>query len=281
MIHPGNEDPDKTYFIIRPGGVKEGLLSIWFGVLRKITWAFEKGYIPYVDFSEEYRTYCQYYVDRDIEGSHNAWEYYFNQPCSISKEEILRKKNVLLSGWSFGKSRVLPNHFDTDFYKSFIKEKPYIRRIVNQQAVDLFSNNRVLGVFIRGTDYVSLKPKNHPIQPTLDEMIEKVKEVEEQFSIDKIFLVTEDKTYNDCFYRIFGNKVVTVYNTVIDYKSGESIQEAFNDDPYERGLKYLVRVLLLDRCKYLVSSIASGSLFAKAMREEEPEYEYWFNLGYY
>ena len=34
--------------------------------------------------------------------------------------------------------------------------------------------DRVLGVLCRGTDYTSRKPKNHPIQPSIDMVVDKI-----------------------------------------------------------------------------------------------------------
>ena len=48
-------------------------------------------------------------------------------------------------------------------------------------------------MFIRGTDYVALKPKGHYIQPTVEMLLSKVKEYIQEFQIDNIFLITEDK----------------------------------------------------------------------------------------
>lgn len=281
VIHPGNIDPDKYYYVIRPNGKAEGLLSCWFGVLYRITWAYENGYIPYVDFSGDYKDYCQYYVDRKVAGTNNAWEYYFTQPTVLSREELYQKKNVILGGWKLGKEETCKDHRITSKYVKLIKERNHIKKIVDQKENALFSNDKVLGVFIRGTDYVSIRPKNHPVQPSVFEMIEKVNEVVERFNINKIYLVTEDKSYYTELKAVFGDKILTLYDTYVEYKEGELLQELLEDDPYERGLHYLVRVLLLNRCRFLVSSVASGSKFAKAIRDKEPEYEYWFELGEY
>ena len=49
-IHPSDKNPDKTFYVIRPRKKEEGLLSCYFFVLDNVSYAIEKGYIPYVDF---------------------------------------------------------------------------------------------------------------------------------------------------------------------------------------------------------------------------------------
>ena len=285
-IHQGNEDAEKKYYVIRPRGITEGLLSSWFGVLDHVTWALENGYIPVVDFTEKNKKYCQYYVEREINGSKNAWEYFFTQPYGISADEVYNKKNVLLCGWTLTEKKE-ENVEDKRYkevrrkYSELIGLQQYVKDIVIEKKSEIFLTDNILGVFIRGTDYTSLKPYNHPIQPTIDEMMEKVEEVVNEFEIENIYLVTEDKTYHEVFVKKYGERIITVFDSDIEYRDGELLQNVYTDDPYDRGLKYLVRVLLLNECRFLVSSVASGSLFAKMIRENAPEYEYWFELGNY
>lgn len=135
MIHPGKRDSHNTYYVIRPRGKSEGLLSSWFYVFENVKWALEKNYIPYVDFETEN---CQYYVANTINGTNNAWEYFFRQPKMLSKQELKEKKNVLLSGWSFGSDNEnIPEILFEDLNKeSFIcvrnmlKVQPYIEKMV-------------------------------------------------------------------------------------------------------------------------------------------------------
>lgn len=49
-IHPGNEDEDTVYYMIRPRGQTEGLLSSYFYVVEETNYAISKGYVPVVDF---------------------------------------------------------------------------------------------------------------------------------------------------------------------------------------------------------------------------------------
>ena len=59
---------------------------------------------------------------------------------------------------------------------------------------NLFNNSKnILGVKIRGTDYLSVKPKNHSKQPKVEQVILDVKHMDEQYNYDFIFFATEDE----------------------------------------------------------------------------------------
>lgn len=52
-------------------------------------------------------------------------------------------------------------------------------------------------------------------------------------------------------------------------------------DKKKRGIDYLVKIILLSRCRYLISSITMGSIAAYCYNGGKYEEEYIFDLGYY
>lgn len=62
--------------------------------------------------------------------------------------------------------------------------------IVGKEAMDLHISE-CLGVYIRGTDYVKLKPSGEYIQPSIEQVKYKIREFENKYNVP-IFLVTED-----------------------------------------------------------------------------------------
>lgn len=288
MIHPGTEEKNKKYLIIRPQSVTEGLLSSYYSVLAWVIWAQKNRCIPYVDFNSKD---CQYYVERCINNTHNAWEYYFQQPQkNLTLDQVMKKKNVIISGWTLTK-KISPinknlasvrNEYMLSMTRDRMCVQPYIKNIVDMYSKENFNGKQVLGVFIRGTDYVSLRPSGHPIQPDISDVIKKIREYLMLYNIDKIFVVTEDKEYYLKIRNSFENMVFTRgYEFAENYKANEYISDSFQDDPYERGLNYLIKTILLTRCNYLISSITNGSLFMYGMKEGEFEDSYWFDLGLY
>lgn len=93
----GTLNPDKKFFVIRSDNTYQGLLSLYLGELERIYRCFQEGFIPVVDW-QNYKT--QYNVDFPVNGTTNAWEYYFEQPCTYTLEEVYHSTNVRLSGWN-------------------------------------------------------------------------------------------------------------------------------------------------------------------------------------
>lgn len=289
MTHPGDEDPDKIYYVIRPRSVQEGLLSSYYFVMDRIYYAKEKGYIPYVDFDTDS---CQYHIAEPVHGTTNAWEYYFKQPEDLNADELKKKKNVLLSGWSYYNDKSyysLPKDFNDPNYnltleicKKYGQLNEYIKQMAQDKYTELFSNEDVLGVFIRGTDYVALKPKGHPVQPNVDEVISKANEWINKYKIKNVFLVTEDYEY----IKEFKTKLNIPFKCSDDdfvksYNKGDYISSSVSGNLYERGLNYLVRLIILSKCQYFISSITNGSLYSYLIKEHSFKAEYWFELGLY
>lgn len=285
MTHPGKEDREKIYYVIRSRGATEGLLSTWFYVLESVLWAEDHHYIPWVDFTNDL---CQYHVERQINNSDNAWEYYFRQPTIMTKDELKRKKNVLLSGWGKSKYQIEQSElegWDKEKVKCVadrIRIQPYIEQDVCRIWDEKFRGKKTLGVGVRGTDYSNLKPKGHYVQPSIDDIAEKIREFLDKYCIDQIYLVTEDYGYYEKLKDLFGDLIFSIDEDFIkDYNKKDYISSSFKNDPYERGLKYLIRILLFSRCEYIVSGKASGFLFSDLIREEASIDSFWFELGRY
>ena len=92
----GPLNPSLRFYVIRPSGTDEGLLSLYLGTVSKVHRCLDEGFVPVVDW-QNYKT--QYNVDFPVNGTYNAWEYYFGQPCSYTLDEVYQSRNVRLSGW--------------------------------------------------------------------------------------------------------------------------------------------------------------------------------------
>ena len=179
-------DPAKpTYYIIRQKFSVNGLFSWYNFSAGHIRHALSNGWIPVIDM----QNYPNPYLPPEKLGKENSWEYYFEQPMKIGVKEAYDGENIILSdgkdkfprpsmsiGFLEGKVFSFfgrPINFLLEF-KSFVnmgilsilKVKPERMREILTVWKKLFSpNDRVLGVKLRGTDYMALKPKAHPIPP--------------------------------------------------------------------------------------------------------------------
>ena len=285
----GEKNENRIVYVIKPDyqdGV-EGLLSLIHKQVLYMDYAKHKGYISYVDW-KNFKT--QYY-----DGQNNVWNYFFKQPSEISEKEVYTSKNVYLSGWTFNNINptglleadiFFDKKLEMQSYKllkenlSFSNE---VEKIANREAEQLDIEN-CIGVYVRGTDYVKLQPSGEYVQPD-------VKLVEKQVSIfiDKyeapIFLVTEDGDIYDKLVARFGDRIrIVSFDSFIRKYDGKNVlskSDVLNEDKKKRGQNYLVKMILLSKCKYLISSITQGSEFSYALNGGAYADEYIFNLGLY
>ena len=108
---------------------------------------------------------------------------------------------------NMAKNKVSIN-FWHNFAKKYMPIKQEIINLANKKMKDLFNDStNVLGVLARGTDYTSMKPKYHPIPPSIDKVISDVKELDKKNNYDWIFFSTEDEKIREKFTKVFLNKV--------------------------------------------------------------------------
>ena len=164
-------DPSKpTCYISRPIYGGAGLFWHFAVFTGHIRYALSKGWLPVVDM----QNYPNTYLAPEKLGKENAWEYYFEQPSRIGLEEVYNFENVILSSVK-PKMRPDSSMQFTDkaladyrilVKKGLLKVKDEIAEEVAAVRGKLFSStDRVLGVKLRGTDYVANKPKWHYIPP--------------------------------------------------------------------------------------------------------------------
>jgi len=289
----GTENKDKTFFVIRRSSNNTGILSNYHHVMGYIRKAIRKGYIPVVDM-ENYLTNVN--EEGKINGTKNAWEYYFKQPTEYSLKDVYESANVILSNGDFP-------HFECPVtISAYLNEKTISKRnkIINNylQFNDVTNkhinainniifpkNKKILGVFIRGTDYIKLKPIGHPVQPTIEQLIEKIHEFTDEWNFEYIYLVNEEQETHNKFKEVFGDKYISTNSKRHNnYKENKLIGEVrFNrkNDRYHTNLDYLTDVVLLSRCDYFIGSIANGSGTALEINGNMYIDKYIFDLGSY
>lgn len=270
-----------TIYVVRPRSPEEGLISSYIsnaacGVYK----AFRNGWIPYIDYSSNKFQY------HDIKGGGgNSWECYFEQPNMVNASILLSdNSNIILSGWKvseiFSTIEASPNR---EQLVTFVNKICPVKKYLEQQACNYVEEHliagKTLGVFVRGTDYVALRPRGHHVQPDLSLVVDKIHEFLDKYDIKLIFLVTEDYSVFSKIRNIFGPMVVTSDSYFVkDFSGKDYLYMYLKDDPYERGLRYLVRLLVLAKCDYLITSLASGSRFVLLNKHRYRD-AYIFDLG--
>lgn len=276
------------YVVIKRYGEHLGLFSYVITNLGNINKVIKQGKIPIIDM----QTYPNSYLDNDEVGKINAWELYFEQPCNISLKDIENKEVEEITSVNRNRPNDSMAFFLNEKKRNYWQEvsKKYLRLdkktekyINNKEKEILGKNNRILGVLCRGTDYVKLKPFRHPVQPTVEEVIEKAKEVMQKQNCNKIFLATEDEDIFKSFQKEFGSKLI--YNDQKRFKDTENkyLSEIHFDrkqDAYLKGLEYLTTIVLLSRCNCFVAGRTSGTI-GVILFNPQFNYMYLFDKGRY
>ena len=287
----GNDNSDKTFYVIRRANSKCGLFSYVSTMMGGVKFALDNGYIPVIDMQNEKNTY----LDDEKVGLVNSWEYYFKQPANYSLEDIKYSKNIILSngvlkstdyypsvevGWDEGE--YIKWH---DFCGKYLKISDRLNKKFEDDFNILSENGekKILGVLVRGTDYISTSPKNHPIQPDVTQIMEKIDEQLMCGEYDAIYLATEDADIYVTLKGKYGELLHAPRVKRYSQKEVDNINDASEDrldDKRLKGEEYLESIWFLSRCKGLIAGNVSGTIGALLMNDAY-EYKYIFNLGVY
>lgn len=284
----GRKNPDKTFYIIRRSDTSAGLFSQYINILGHINYAVGKGWIPVVDM----QNYRNAYTNLRHPGHENSWEYFFRQPVmQISMKEIYRSRNVVLSRGGIMEDmpdismEFLMNRKRSRFWRELAKRympvKEEIRKAIEEEREKLFkgeSDKDILGVLLRGTDYTSLRPSGHPVQPSIDEAISCIMQLMEKNKCHYIYLATEDEYILCEMIRVFGDKLK--YSNVPRYKHNvnkklHKIRRSNTDDYIRKGINYLIPIGVLAQCGFFFGGRTSGTVGALIMGMGYREAVFW------
>ncbi len=247
-------------------------------MMSLMLYALSKGYRPYIDLK-----------DRG-EGWTN-WATFFEQPFPISTDPKPDCICNIEQGYFHPK-------FDTPYRKLDLRLwcKVYNRLVHLNAATKAYveeeyrqlMKGRVLGVICRGTDYVKLKPKGHPVQPPVGSVIERAKVLMEQYRMDYIYLATEELAIYEKFEKAFPGLVIVnkrqYYDGIFNGQNMSYIYEVQFDrenDIYLKGLEYLSSLQLLSRCDVLLGGNCGGACAALYMNNMKYKHVELFKLGFY
>lgn len=263
-----------VYYIIRRLSPWEGFFSNYFYVLSHIQYAAEKGWIPVVDMENYPSLYSE---DTPVNGSMNAWEYYFRQPGGVSAQEAYASGNYVLSECRYLSQYHVPV-FEVN--KGFITEQMIdvlfplqkecipIHKELTEAAESFFrshvGNSRCIGAHVRGTDTYRHYEK-HSLPPAVNTVITTIREILESDPDCKILLCCDEDKMLSLFRELFGERVF--YSDSFRSTKDDNVGIHFTSDSrslhkFSLGKEVLMDCLMLSMCDYLIcgsSNVASAA----------------------
>lgn len=281
---------EQIYYIIRRDNPYIGLLTFVSVFLGHIAYAIEKGYIPVIDM----QNYPNLYLEENEVGKKNAWELFFDQPFGVTLSDIPNNSKVIYSPkYIHPLSPFINSLYDEKesiFWKKISNKFLRFNNVTNDYYMSeynkLIKGKKVLGLLYRGTDYIRLKPKNHPIQPSIEQYIEVIKKcVLEWGDFDCYYIATEDQEIVNELDRIFPNKILVndrqYYNQISDIRYLAEAKFDRENDRYLKGLEYLSSIKLLSNADFIIAGLCAGTYAANFLKPSKFEKTYYFNLGVY
>lgn len=290
----GAKNPDKTFYVIRPYYFTAqneltkniaGLCVHYYRVLSLLVYAINNNWIPVVDWENYGGISCK--EDFSVLGTHNVWEYFWEQPSNYSLDEVYQSKNVILSVQNVrDQLKYIPSAFFSPplqhqaeqyaklcpVYDKNIKFNKFTLSYINKQKDKLFPMNaRILGVSIRGTSYGVDKASHnavilegHPVQPSLMTLIDSIKIKIKEWNMDYVFLACELESVVETICKYFGDKVIILPRK--RYKVGpqrgdfDKGKDALYlpGQRYQTNLDYLTEMALLSSCTSLLAAMSGG-----------------------
>ena len=260
---------NKKFAILRRTNCEPcGLFSYYIVHLGCIINYLKHGYIPILEVASFSNIFTGNNKPKD-----NPWEEFFNQPCGYTLNEVVKMKDVKIFKCECvcdmpDEKTIYSNTIMLNYHhkiqEKYMSIKNNIYKEVEKIWQNLFGNStNVLGIFIRGTDYISIEPSGHSRQPSTKRLINDVIKMSKKNKYDFIFLGTEDNKIRNLFIKIFGKKLkylIPKDKIVYNYDTGNYLtynKNVFGNMNFSKI--YLLSVIILSKCIDIISSRTSGA----------------------
>lgn len=270
----GKDYEGKTVYLIEERGAGVGFFAEFGVTLIELYFAYERGFVPYVRWGEDYL----YYEPEGVDGEKNAFLYFFQPVSEVTGiEHACHVVHTQESHYVQVKAQFDAVSYDvSDEYvdamalmvKNYIHYNESTQKYLEQEYHDLLGDGKILGVHFRGTDFRK-GYNNHPIPVQIEQEIEKVRELFDKSGYDRIFLATDEQAAVERFREAFGDRVRVYEDTFRDEGTDESI--AFSEGNRDRHHYHLAREVVRDQytlthCDGLVCGYSNVTFIARVMR---------------
>lgn len=159
---------------------------------------------------------------------------------------------------------------------SLVLNENFINEL-DEYACEIIGNKRLLGVLVRGTDYIKSRFEFRALYP--DELIKILHERLDEFKYDGIFLATEDKDYFDILTKEFKHKILAIsqerysinqlddLRLISELEVKQSSKENYEATVEDNTVNYIYATYLLSKCEsFITTPQCNGAEMARAFK---------------
>lgn len=275
--------PDETFYVISRGERGAGFLSNFHHVMLHIRIALQCGMTPVIDMMN-YRTSCSEGVP--VNGTRNAWEYFFEQPFGARLKDVYRSKSVFMASPGYPADVLDVMTWDHVNDAERIAEAselisrhmafnvPTSRFIEDAWSEVRRPGEKILAVMSRGADCRSGRPSGRPIQPEPEDLLAMAADMKSELGARWIFLKAEEEYVVRLFVDKFGDEVMPAKRVFRQEHDPRTPR-------YSSSLECLRDVVIASRCDFLLSGLNCGSVAAVELNGGRYEAKRIPDLGRY
>ena len=232
------------------------------------------------------------YIEGDYIGKYSSRfvRSYLNLPDV--PEDADDENTVSYSDMLFSRLSVTYNglHADRIIEKKWFKDQ--LISEMDEYAQAVIGDKKILGVYIRGTDYITTNIYGISKQATVPEMIPMIRNWMDEYSFDGIFLATEDEGILRDMRAEFGSLVKIVAQerfSVEEFKTVKLIAELENEkyapDEKEEHIEdmtvnYFYAMYVLSKCdSFIASGLSNGIDMVRGFNLDHFRHYYQFSVG--
>lgn len=175
-----------------------------------------------------------------------------------------------------------------ELYKKLIVFSSNVESYISKEMAKVGDLSDAIGILLRGTDYTALKPKGHPIQPDIEEVLNKADELKRQMGYKRVYVATDEKELLNQVISKFGEESIVVnerryFDSYYKMRSGSAIGEVHFDrenDNFLKGLEYLSSLNILAKCDAFVAGNCGGTYYTLLIPNKY-KHVFIFNRGLY
>ena len=243
-----------------------------------------------------------YYTQAKEICSQEGWKIYLKENCTRYPQELLRKyfqldskppestpantiylEDVVLLTLTYHASKFKVEVDENILTKTFRAE-------MDEYADAVLGNHNVLGVLIRGTDYIVSKMGGNRQMATVDDMLPLIREWIKADGYDLIFLATEDQDILDRMHKEFGSMiraVSQVRHSVRDFENMRLLSDLEKKEQEnnvglveDNTVNYFYALYLLSKCEsFMASGQCHGWNVANSFNHGKFTRRYKFQVG--